>query len=142
MTNTYASGRKSAVSKPLLKTLDLLALGGSSTDQCMAIMAAFVFRIACRHVPAFSCPSSPQKFTQPQLLTPLVLKGQMGHTYRSVSEYLAGSPSIRKVLGLRSVPNYSTFKRFSDRATTPGMLCNIWAEAFEKTRRFRRWLKR
>ena len=139
---TYPASRKTSNSRPLLKTPQLLVIREDETADWMIVMAAFVLRIANRRLPGYSCAASPQKFTQPQLITCLVLKNQLGRTYRAVVQRLDRSPKLRRLLGLRAVPDHSTLKRFADRATTPAMLSEIRGEAFEKTRRFGQWTRR
>jgi hypothetical protein len=51
-------------------------------------------------------------------------------------------PQLRRVLGLRGVPDFSTLKKFSDRASTPDLEHEVWCEAFDKTMRFGKWSRR
>ena len=84
-------------------------------DALLPLATAFALRAAKRVLPEYSCPNSPQRFTQPQLLACLVIKPWLGRTYRNVAEKLEQSPRLQSVLGLRAVPHYSTLKRFADR---------------------------
>ncbi len=84
-------------------------------SEWLLVLAAFALRVASRQLPDYSSPNSPRRFTQPQLLACIVLKPWLGDTYRSVAERLERSPRLRAVLGLRSVPHYTTLKRFRDR---------------------------
>jgi hypothetical protein len=56
----------------------------------------------------YSHRKSPHKYTQPQLFAMLALKQFFKLDYRGVVEYIAEWPKLRKVLELKSVPNYST----------------------------------
>jgi hypothetical protein len=79
---------------------------------------ALALDIAREALPKYSQPKSPHKFTQPQLFACLVLK-TVGHlTYRGVAELLADSAEIRRLLGLRRLPHYSTLARAADRLAT------------------------
>ncbi|MEZ6189993.1 MAG: hypothetical protein R3C45_01725 [Phycisphaerales bacterium] len=47
-------------------------------------------------------------FTQPQLMTCLVLRAYWKTTYRGVIEQLQVSGELRRAMGLKQLPNYST----------------------------------
>ena len=51
---------------------------------------------------------SPHKFTQPQLFAILALRQFLRTDYRGMVQLLSEWSDLRQVLGLRSVPNYST----------------------------------
>lgn len=65
----------------------------------------------------YSHRNSPQKFTQEQLLTCLILRAYLKTTYRGLIEFLEVSDSVRKRLGLTTLPHYSTLKKFADRSS-------------------------
>ena len=82
-------------------------------------VAELALATATPELPAYSCPKSPRRFTQPQLLACLVLRAYLGQTYRGIADLLAASDDLRRVLGLARVPDHSTLQRFADRAVTP-----------------------
>jgi len=66
----------------------------------------------------YSHPKSPHRFTQSQLMTCLILRAYLKTTYRGIIEILETSEALRKCLGLRRLPHYSTLKYFADRSDT------------------------
>ena len=61
-----------------------------------------------RALPAYSCARSRHDFTQPQLFALLTLKQLLQLDYRGVVALLAEWRELRRALGLRKVPHYST----------------------------------
>ena len=59
-------------------------------------------------LPAYSGPRSRHDFTQPQLFALLVLRQALRTDYRGLVTLLAEWQDLRRVLGLRKVPHYST----------------------------------
>lgn len=70
----------------------------------------------------YSCPKSKHTFTQPQLLSCLILRAYRKLTYRGVTELLEASDGLRDVLGLSRVPAHTTLKVFADRVLNPTLL--------------------
>ncbi len=140
----YDLRRERPIPRPLLKTPQFLVLTvrADGTADYTVVMAAFALRIASRLLPPYSSPFSPRKFTQPQLAVCIAMKTQLGMTYRGVARTLEQSPKLCRILSLKTVPDHSTLKRFEDRTTTPGMLLDIWKQAFKRTRRFAQWSSR
>src|SRR5207244_2363477 len=58
---------------------------------------------------------SPHKFTQPQLFACLVLKEFEKKDYRGIAQLLEDWPDLRQVLGLKTVPHYTTLQKASQR---------------------------
>src|ERR1700693_4694179 len=58
---------------------------------------------------------SPHKFTQPQLFACLVLKEFEKQDYRGIRQWLIDCPELQEVIGLRSVPHYTTLQKASQR---------------------------
>jgi hypothetical protein len=58
---------------------------------------------------------SPHKFTQPQLFACLVLKEFEKKDYRGIRQWLADGPELREIIGLKSVPHYTTLQKASRR---------------------------
>lgn len=87
--------------------------------------AALALAVAADELPLYSCPKSPRRFTQPQLLACLVLRAYLKQTYRGIADLLAAADDLRRVLGLARVPDYSTLQRFADRAVTPHVIDRV-----------------
>ena len=68
-----------------------------------------------RQLPEYSHRFSPKKFTLPQLFACLVLKEFLRLDYRKLSALLEDAPSLAAVIGLSSVPHFSTFQKAADR---------------------------
>jgi Transposase domain (DUF772) len=72
---------------------------------------------AKRSLPTYSATHSPRKFTQHQLFAIGALRHFFRVDYRGIVAILQDSSDLRRVLGLRTVPHYSTLayaeKRFS-----------------------------
>ena len=95
-------------------------VGTRSSGRDRLVRAAeLALAVAADELPAYSCPKSPRRFTQPQLLACLVLRADLRQTYRGVAARLASSDALRQSLGLARVPDHSTLPRFADRAVTP-----------------------
>ena len=58
---------------------------------------------------------SPKKYTQPQLFACLVLKVFSKTDYRGVAVLLADLPDLRRVLGLRCAPHWTTLHKAAGR---------------------------
>jgi len=73
-------------------------------------------RLARMHLTPYGSYKSRHDFTQPQLMTCLVLRSYWKTTYRGVIEQLQVSGELRRAMGLRQLPNYSTLNKFAHRA--------------------------
>ncbi|WP_437186800.1 transposase [Planctomicrobium sp. SH668] len=89
----------------------------SSPTNILLEVTSLSMRIARKYVAPYSHRFSPQKFTQEQLLTCLILRAYLKATYRGVIEVLEVSSDLRDRLGLKSLPHYSTLKKFADRSS-------------------------
>jgi hypothetical protein len=58
---------------------------------------------------------SPKKYTQPQLFACLVLKVFAKTDYRGIAQQLADLPDLRRVLGLRGAPHWTTLHKAAGR---------------------------
>lgn len=85
----------------------------------IAQLSKFVCRGA---LPDYSCPKSPKKFQQPQLLAILVLKTYFRTTYRGIIELLELSPELREALELKKIPDFSALQKFGERAVDEKLL--------------------
>lgn len=72
-------------------------------------------RVGRRCMRAYSHAKSPKVFTQPQLLTCLILKAYTKASYRGVIELLALMPAVYEAIGLRQLPDHSTLCKFAER---------------------------
>ena len=78
-------------------------------------VALFVTR---QTLPMYSHKKSPHIYSLPQLISCVLLKIYMKNmSYRDLEDFLLSSGDIKRVLGLRRVPNYSTFSRVCNRVT-------------------------
>lgn len=80
-------------------------------------VASLCMSLSRKYVEPYSHRNSPQKFTQSQLLTLLVLRAYLKTTYRGVMEFVEVSDALRQKLGLMRMPHYSTLKKFADRSS-------------------------
>ena len=136
---------KNAINRLLLKTPPFVFEVGEDWSNRHVISAALALRIARRRLPPYSHVASPRRFTQPQLLACLLIQPNLGRdarTYRGLEEALAASPDMRQLLGLRSVPHYSTFKKFQGRAVPASDIKTLRREVDRKTDRFFQWVWR
>jgi Transposase domain (DUF772) len=79
-------------------------------------VAAQAFEVAKRSLPSYSAMTSPKLYTQHQLFAVLVLRQFFKTDLRGIVAILEDSTDLRKVIGLRRVPHFSTLsyaeKRF------------------------------
>jgi hypothetical protein len=79
-------------------------------------VAVQAFEVAKRGLPSYSATNSPKFYTQHQLFALLVLRQFFKTDLRGIVAILQDSTDLRRVLGLRRVPHYSTLsyaeKRF------------------------------
>ncbi len=82
-------------------------------------VALFVTR---QSLPMYSHKKSPHIYSLPQLISCVLLKIYIRNmSYRDLEEFLLSSGDIKRVLGLRRVPNYSTFSRACNRIKGKGI---------------------
>lgn len=81
-----------------------------------------------RRLPDYRSPFSKHTFTQPQLMTCLILKACLKQDYRGLEDQLEVSDKLQEAMGLRSVPDHTTLKKFADRAASPQVLDELVAE--------------
>jgi len=73
------------------------------------------YEAACRALPAHAHIFSPKKFTQPQLLACLVLKEFSRLDYRGLAAHLADHSDLCRLIGLKAVPHFTTFRKAAQR---------------------------
>jgi hypothetical protein len=66
-------------------------------------------------LPPYAHPSSPKKFTQPQLFACLALKEFMQLDYRKLAALLSDCPDLCNVIDLATVPHFTTFQKAARR---------------------------
>lgn len=71
---------------------------------------------------------APKTYTQPQLLTCLLVKEYLSLDYRTVQEMLELSDGLRQALGLERVPDYSTLWHFAHEKLSPEVIEAALAE--------------
>jgi len=76
--------------------------------------------VAQEALPAYTCPTSRQDYTQHQLFAILALKTFLKTDYRGVVAVLADFPDLRADLGLARVPHYSTLSYAAKRLLQKG----------------------
>jgi len=84
--------------------------------------------IARRYLQDYSHTKSPKKFTQAQLTACLILRAYLKTTYRGIVDVLHASDKLQDCLGLKSLPHYSTLKRFADRSDTAAIVDAMLAD--------------
>jgi hypothetical protein len=88
----------------------------SKKPNTLIAVAQFSMRLAGKYMQPYSCAKSRHTFTQPQLMTCLILKAYLKTTYRGVIDVLDASEKLQEAIGLKTLPNYSTLKYFADRS--------------------------
>ena len=72
-------------------------------------------------LPAYSCPKSPHRYTQPQLFAMLVLKQFFKLDYRGTITWLSRWKELRDAISLKHVPHYSTLCYAEERLLKRGL---------------------
>jgi hypothetical protein len=99
-----------------------------TTDNTLLKVAGISMVVCRRYLAAYSHKKSPQRFTQAQLMTCLILRAYLKQTYRGIAEVLEVAPTLCQKLGLQRVPKYSTLKKFEKRVANPALLDALLAE--------------
>ena len=100
----------------------------STKPNILLEVATLSMRLSAKYLQPHSSKYSPQKFTQSQLLTCLILRAYLKTTYRGLIEFLEASSELRKVLQLKRLPHYSTLKYFADRSNVAEISNVLMAE--------------
>jgi hypothetical protein len=85
-------------------------------------VAVEALKAAQRALPAFSATHSPKKFTQHQHFAIAVLRQFFRVDYRGIAAILEDAQELRAVLGLTSVPHFSTLAYAEKRLQKGGFL--------------------
>lgn len=94
-------------------------------------VASLAMQVSRRHLASYSCPKSKHTFTQPQMMSCLVLKAYLKQSYRGICELLEVSDQLRQTLGLKAVPHYSALKKFADRVNDPALIDALCAQVLK-----------
>lgn len=70
----------------------------------------------------YSCPKSRHDFTQAQIFSILVLKAFFRMDYRGITALLEDLPELRRELGLKKAPHFSTLFHAQKRLLKKGLL--------------------
>lgn len=89
-------------------------------------LARMALRVARDALPAYSSRFSRQDFTQHQLFAILALKHFLRTDYRGIVQWLADWSDLRRLLGLKKLPHYSTLKYAHDRLLKKGGSHFFW----------------
>ena len=92
------------------------------TSKSPKAIARVAYAVAQQSVPAYSSQKSPHKFTQPQLITILVLKEFFKMDYRGITAILTDSSDLCAVFELTMVPHYTTIQKAAHRLTKKATL--------------------
>jgi transposase len=87
----------------------------SQTTKSPKKVVRTALRVAARVLPLYSHHMSPKKFSQPQLFACLILKTFFKTDYRGICIYLADMPDLRRAIGLKAVPHFTTLHKASQR---------------------------
>jgi hypothetical protein len=71
-------------------------------------LARTAVRVAARALPQYSARTSRHDYTQPQLVALLAVRSALDLDYRGVVTLVGEWAELRRALGLRRVPHYST----------------------------------
>ncbi len=113
----------------------MLTIEGMSKQRNRVLpLARFIMRLAGEYLQPYSCAKSRHTFTQPQLMTCLILRAYLRSTYRGVIEVVRASEKLQETMGLRKLPNYSTLKYFADRVGTTEIVAAMLGEAAKRFR--------
>lgn len=87
------------------------------TSKSPKAVAQVAYKVAQQTFPPYRHLKSPKKFTQPQLITCLVLKEFFKTDYRGVVEIMRDSTDLRQTIELQEIPHYTTLQKAAQRFT-------------------------
>ena len=85
-------------------------------------LAQKALQIAQASLESYSNKNSPRRYTQPQLFAILVLRQFFKTDYRGIEQMLRDFTDLRRVLGLKQVPDHSTLQKAETRLLKKGLL--------------------
>lgn len=89
-------------------------------------------QLAQATLPQFAHKFSPQRFTLPQLAACVLLKEYRQLDWRGIEALLELSPRLRRALGLKHTPHFSTLWRFAQDWLNPNRLGRLLAELLRR----------
>lgn len=104
----------------------------------LVVFARCALEISSASLPLHRSRFSKRQFTQPQLLAVLCLMRYEDWTFREAEVRLKEHEELRRVLGLRSIPDYTTLYRFLRRieeAALAAALNQVVARSMRRRRR-------
>lgn len=90
----------------------------STTTKSIKKLLLVAHEVSSEVLPKYSHESSPQKYTQAQLFSCLVLKTYMKMDYRGVSQLLRDFLELRQLIGLKEGPHFTTLQKACQRLLT------------------------
>jgi hypothetical protein len=87
----------------------------SNTSKSPNKVAYIAYKIAKHTLPDYGHRFSPQKYTQAQLFTCLVLKIFFKTDYRGITDILSDNPTLCRKFNLSTVPHFTTLQKVSHR---------------------------
>lgn len=104
----------------------------SNKKNILLEVTSLAMKISKKYVEPYSHPKSPQKYTQSQLLTILILRAYLKTTYRGIIEIIETSDQLQKRLLLKRLPSYSTLKHFADRSHVLEIIDKMLADIIQQ----------
>ncbi len=87
--------------------------------------AIIAYQAAQQALPEYSHKFSPKKFTQPQLVSCLVLKEFFTTDYRGISAILEDSSDLQRVLELEKTPHFTTLQKAAKKLLKKKTMCQL-----------------
>lgn len=107
----------------------------SQTSKSPKKVVRTALRVAARAMSTYSHHMSPKKFTQHQLFACLVLKIFFKRDYRGLCIYLSDMPDLRRIIGLRTIPHFTTLQKASQRLLTSNIVSALLAATLSRLRK-------
>jgi hypothetical protein len=92
-------------------------------------LAREALRVGRAGLPRYASRFSKKDFTQPQLFAILVLRQFFKTDYRGIVRLLHDLSDLRRTLGLKKIPHYSTLCYAEKRLLKKGLLSRFWPPA-------------
>ena len=83
-----------------------------STGRYFRFVEAALSTVKASHLPLYSCNYSKKVYTQPQLLALLFFKDYLKKDYREIIDLIVEMDHIRSLLGLSTIPHFTTLQKF------------------------------
>jgi hypothetical protein len=113
----------------------------SKTTKSPRKVAAAAYRFAVNTLPEQSSRFSPKKYTQAQLMVCLVLKTFFNVDYRGIVAILNDSSELRKEIGLKKVPHFTTLQKASIRLLRQENVKRLLKSTFKRAMEKRKTVK-